>query len=172
MRTESPAPTPTSKLSSESSPAAPADGATMRPTFAISAAILTLTSPCAPAQTGAPAGTASTPARDPRPSDCLSEEKGIRPQKTPTNAAWKFFEVWDSLSSAQRAELIHAAYPRITQDQPPKLDAATRQILLKNQPYIQGLMQAAAMDECDWGVQHQYGADFRLPHLGLLRSSY
>jgi hypothetical protein len=114
----------------------------------------------------------SNQARDPKPSDCLSEEKGIRPPRTPNNAAWRFFEVWDSLSATATAELSEVAYARVIQDQPPKLEPAGRQVLLKNQPYIEGLMRAAAMDECDWGVQHQYGEDLLLPHLPLLRASY
>ena len=69
----------------------------MRGPLALSVAVLMLASRCALAQSAAPA-------RDPKPSDCLSEEKGIRPPKTPGNAAWKYFEILTEIRNKLRSE--------------------------------------------------------------------
>jgi hypothetical protein len=109
---------------------------------------------------------------EPKPSDCLREEKSIRPPATPGNAAIEYFKVWDSLPASEYDAITHFGNVPFAQNEPVKLAPAQRELCLKHQDYIEGLMRCAAMPECDWGVQHQFGDEFRAPHLRLLRESY
>jgi hypothetical protein len=107
-----------------------------------------------------------------KPSDCLKEEKSIRPPVTPQNAAIEYFKVWDSLPKAEFEAISYFGNMPFLQNDPVKLAPLQRELCLRNQVYIDGLMRCAAMPECDWGVQHQYGEDYRASHLKLLRDSY
>lgn len=141
--------------------------------LAIPALVFMLTGAAALGQTPAPSPSPGPTGQEPKPSDCLREEKSIRPPDLAGgNAALEYFRVWDSLSAADLKELSEVAYARIIQDQPPRLDPAKRDLLLKHQDYIEGLMRCAAMPVCEWGAQHEFGEEGRLPHLSLLRNSY
>jgi hypothetical protein len=58
------------------------------------------------------------------------------------------------------------------ENDPVKLAPFQRELCLKHQDYIEGLMRCSSMPVCEWGVQHQFGEDYRLPQLTLLRYSY
>ncbi len=110
---------------------------------------------------------------EPKRSDVLKGEKSIRPPEIAGgNAAIEYFRVWDSLSKADFDAISHYGNVDFLQNDPIKLAPAQREVCLKHQDYIEGLMRVAAMPVCDWGVQHEYGEDFLLPHLGFLRRSY
>jgi hypothetical protein len=111
-------------------------------------------------------------ASEPKPSDCLKEEKSIRPQDVPGNAAIEYFKVWDSLPAAEFELVTHFGNVAFAQNDPIKLSPPQRDLCLKHQEFIEGLMRCAAMDTCDWGAQRALGEEMRLPHLRFLRFSY
>lgn len=125
-----------------------------------------------PGALGQASNTAGSPVREPKPSDCLNEEKSIRPPRTPNNAAWVYFELWDSVPKDRYDALSSFGNVPFLSNDPVRLAPAQRELWLKSQTYIEGLIRAAAMNECDWGVQHQHGEEFRLPHLRHVRDSY
>ncbi len=111
---------------------------------------------------------------EPKPSDCLKEEHAIRPPRMDGggNAAWEYFKVWDSLPKAEYEAISFFNNTAYLQNDPPKLTPAQRELCLKHQDYIDGLIRCASMPVCDWGVQHQFGEELRLPHLKLMRDAY
>jgi hypothetical protein len=113
-------------------------------------------------------------APEPKPSDGLKEEHSIRPPQMDGggNAAWEYYRLWDSLPKAELEALSNTGNAAYLQNDPPKLAPVQRELCQKYQDYIEGLIRVAAMPVCEWGVQHQYGEDYRLPHLGFLRYSY
>lgn len=124
---------------------------------------------------GGPAlGQEGGPGPEPKRSDVLKGEKSIRPPDLAGggNAALEYFKVWDSLNAADFDALSQFGNVNFLQNDPIKLAPAQRDLCLKHQDYIDGLMRCAAMPVCDWGVQHEYGEDFRLPHLRFLRDTY
>ncbi len=111
---------------------------------------------------------------EPKRSDVLKGEKSIRPREMEGggNAAVEYFRVWDSLSKADFDAISHFGSVDFLQNDPIRLAPLQRDLCLKHQDYIEGLVRVTGMPVCDWGVQHEYGSDFLLPHLGFLRSSY
>ncbi len=111
---------------------------------------------------------------EPKPSDGLKDEHAIRPPQMDGggNAAWEYLKLWDSMPKAEFEALSNTGNVAYLQNDPPRLAPVLRELCLKHQDYIEGLIRVAAMPVCEWGVQHKYGEDSRLPHLKFLRYSY
>jgi hypothetical protein len=77
------------------------------------------------------------------------------------NAAQAYVAAWDSISPDQRGTL----HSRQGEDE--------RQVsmLVEQQAYVGKIINAAMMDECDWGLDYKGGLELLLPHLGLMRGS-
>lgn len=52
-----------------------------------------------------------------------------------------------------------------------KLTPAARELLLRNQSFVNALMKAASIKESDWGIRWEEGFMALLPHLGQMRRS-
>src|ERR1051325_8307505 len=105
----------------------------------------------------------------PKPSSALSQHAGPKPPelKGKENAALTYYKAWDSIDRAVFTD-VNQNYknePRA------KLSAAHLQALKENQRFVQSIMHATELDDCDWGVDFEEGPNALLPHLGFLRGS-
>src|SRR5262245_60352256 len=103
------------------------------------------------------------------PSDALSQPAGPRPPdlKGKQNAALVYYRSWDSIDRAVFAD-VNENYKN---EPGAKLSDRHLSALKSNQRFVESIMHAASLDECDWGVNFEEGPNALLPHLALLRGS-
>jgi hypothetical protein len=104
-----------------------------------------------------------------RPSECIEKDE-IRPPKGANNAVWTYFKAWDTITT--REELV--AFTEAVGNYPKKGEKLTpeqRRQLDEHRAYIDGVLAASAIEECDWGARTEQGPLSLLPYLGLLRNS-
>jgi hypothetical protein len=77
------------------------------------------------------------------------------------NAAHAYLAAWDSIATEQHA-VLHAR-AGTNEDQPA--------MLAQQQAYIEKLINAATMEQCDWGLDYKSGWELVVPHLSLVRGS-
>lgn len=83
----------------------------------------------------------------------------------PTNAALVYARAWIMLSPEQ-SKKFSDAYKSEAGWTP---DPDTAALLEGEQGHINAVMRAAAMPECDWGIDYDRGFEALIPHVGLLR---
>jgi hypothetical protein len=105
-----------------------------------------------------------------RASAVLEEESAPRPPRTPSNAAWAYYKAWDTITTTDDRNQFREAVG----DRPPAGKPVTRdqrRMLEKHRAFIDGVLAASAMEECDWGSRKDDGLMALLPHLGFTRLS-
>jgi hypothetical protein len=105
----------------------------------------------------------------PKPSAALNEPAGPKPPelKGRENAALVYYKAWDSIDRAVFTDVSqnYKNEPRA------KLSEVHLQALRDNQRFVQSIMRATELDDCDWGVDFEEGPNALLPHLSFLRGS-
>jgi len=103
----------------------------------------------------------------------LTEEGGPRPPRMlgeRNNAALEYFQIWDTVSRAERTELSDAVGMNGREDGA-RLDKNSRRLCELHRDYIEALVRNAGSGDCDWGVNVEAGWMCLLPHLSWLRGS-
>jgi hypothetical protein len=99
------------------------------------------------------------------------DEQTIRPPTTAGNAAWVYIKAWDTLPTDQQAR---TKLGETLVDRPKaggKLSKGQREQLATLGTFIDGVVSASTMEQCDWGPRFEDGLMCLLPHLGQLRTS-
>lgn len=81
------------------------------------------------------------------------------------NAALAYHQLRDAVTKEQGAALGNGWTSR---DEGP-LTEEHRKLLAEHRDYVQGILRATEIEDCDWGIQYQDGFGALLPHLGQLR---
>jgi hypothetical protein len=121
----------------------------------------------------APARAQQDPYENWKPSDALKEENSIKPPpnvRGSNNAAVAYYRAWD-IPTRRESMALGELVSNIPDKPTEKLGADLREKLRNYQSYVEGVMQAAAMEDCDWGFDFSAGWDLLLPHLGHTRQS-
>ena len=121
---------------------------------------------------GAALAAAPAVAQVPTFSQSLSQDENmIRPPTTAGNAAWVYIKAWDTLPTDQekRVKFGEAVTERPKVGE--KLTKAQREQLAAHAAFIEGVVAASSMEQCDWGPRFEDGLMCLLPHLGQLRNS-
>jgi hypothetical protein len=105
----------------------------------------------------------------PKPSSAMDQPAGPKPPelKGRENAALLYYKAWDSIDRAVFTEVNQ----NFKNEPKVKLSEAHLQALKDNQRFVQSIMHATELDDCDWGVDFEEGPNALLPHLGFLRAS-
>jgi hypothetical protein len=104
-----------------------------------------------------------------KPSAVMQEPAGPRPPdfRGRQNAALVYFRAWDSIDRAVFKDVNenyeNKAGARLTEKQLEAVKGCQR--------FVDAAMHAAALEDCDWGVDFSEGPNALLPHLGLLRGT-
>lgn len=118
------------------------------------------------------AGALAQPASLPAKPEAVPKSLLISSTPTPPNiegkrnAALAYYQINELLSKEQKQELAEGFASLNDADLPGE---AARKLLAERQAYIQRILRATEISDCDWGVQYQEGFGALLPHLGLLR---
>ncbi|HYE63687.1 MAG TPA: hypothetical protein VD997_16975 [Phycisphaerales bacterium] len=106
-----------------------------------------------------------------RPSHVLEFEDAPRPPKDANNAAWAYWKAWDIVQTEQDRKRFGELMTGGLSKGQKVLSKEQREELSRRRDYIEAVMQASAMEECDWGARHDKGYTALLPHLGFMRAS-
>lgn len=87
----------------------------------------------------------------------FAESKVNPPLLQGENAARAYMAAWDSVTADARVIMDNS------------VDERQHSTLVEHQAYVERLIAAAMMDECDWGLHYAGGLETLLPHLGLMR---
>ncbi len=140
--------------------------------IAAAASTLLLAASTGLAQAVAQEGKQPTPAELralPKPSSAMNEPAGPKPPdiKGKENAALVYYRAWDSIDRAVFTD-VNQNYKN---EPGAKLSEAHMAGVKDNQKFVQSIMHATDLEECDWGVDFEEGPNALLPHLGFLRGS-
>ena len=112
-----------------------------------------------------------TPAEPPAPNPAATAPPPeIAAAVTQPNAALLYWRYW-SMISDDAAERLRAAYSDDQRKDPAWApDDEVASLAVELQDAVEGLLRAAAVERCDFGLEHELGLDMTLPHLGQVRS--